>query len=101
MTSSHSRALADAPTTITSISSQSCPSDDLGAHSGAWFAPWFTHIREISADPAWQALVSEWARYEALSPPEGVRVLFSHSFFSLTLSSRMTLFSEVNHCRSS
>lgn len=49
-------------------------------HADAWFKSWFTHFREISADATWQTLVSEWVRFEMLTPTDGVSVIAS-SFF--------------------
>jgi hypothetical protein len=76
------------PTSSPSIGSQSRSSTevaDQGAYANTWFASWVTCIRELSADPTWRGLVSEWARYEALSPPAGVRFYLFTFLFSLTL----------------
>jgi hypothetical protein len=47
------------------------PLSDL-VYAGMWFAPSLTRFRQISADTSWQALVTNWAQYEMLSPPDGV-----------------------------
>ena len=61
------------------------PNDSLSGNSDvredAWYAPWVTRFREISADVNWQALVSKWAHFEALGPLEGVRLLFPPRYF--------------------
>ena len=75
------------PTSSPSIGSHLCSSTevaDQGAHANTWFASWVTHMRVLSADPTWQGLVSEWARYEALSPPDKVRFYHFTILFSLT-----------------
>jgi hypothetical protein len=59
-------------TTATIVGSDSL-STDLDAYADAWFFPLAIFFQEISADPTWRALVSEWVRFEALSPPDGVR----------------------------
>ncbi|KAI0245466.1 hypothetical protein BJV78DRAFT_1287779 [Lactifluus subvellereus] len=45
------------------------PADSFYANE--WFASWLAHFRKVSADVYWQALVTEWAQYEALNPLEG------------------------------
>ncbi|KAH9955191.1 hypothetical protein BGW80DRAFT_1566314 [Lactifluus volemus] len=45
------------------------PADSFYANQ--WFAPWLAHFRQVSTDASWQALVTEWAQYEALNPPDG------------------------------
>jgi len=54
-------------------------STDTGADADVWFASWLGRFESISADPAWQALVSEWVQYEKLNPPAGVSVLILFS----------------------
>jgi hypothetical protein len=44
-------------------------------YESQWFAPWLAHFRQVSTDASWQALVTEWAQYEALNPPDGVSFL--------------------------
>src|SRR5882757_4434815 len=46
------------------------PSDLI--YADMWFAPSLTRFRQISADSSWQVLVTKWAQYEILSPPDGV-----------------------------
>jgi hypothetical protein len=38
-----------------------------------WFAPWLKHFRSASNSASWNALLTKWAEYELLNPPDGVR----------------------------
>jgi hypothetical protein len=65
------------------------------SYAGTWFKPWLTHFRKVSTDVSWQALVTNWAQYEVLSPPNGVSLFVSYYYYYYYL---LHMDIEAAHC---